>query len=156
MDFDGLIGNFPDLTMTGLEQGAIYDRARGPGGAVWAGFNDVRGLKLFNGVMQRLRIAVRRVRFEQGGVDDMHRCEHCLAELGSRIARTGAQYNRFNRLIAGQLLSEGHGLPRRAVQLAALLFGDDEDHFSRLIRLPSLRLSVCESGPWRLRREIRE
>ena len=24
MDFDGLIGNFPDLTMTGLEQGAIY------------------------------------------------------------------------------------------------------------------------------------
>ena len=24
LDFDGLIGNFPDLTMTGLEQGAIY------------------------------------------------------------------------------------------------------------------------------------
>ena len=24
MDFDGLVGNFPDLTMTGLEQGAIY------------------------------------------------------------------------------------------------------------------------------------
>ena len=96
----------------------------------------------------------------------MDRCEHCLAELGSRIARAGAQYNRFNRLIAGQLLSEGHGLPRRAVQLAALLFGDDEDHFgregpsaprrSRLIRLPSLRLSVFESGPWRLRRVIRE
>ena len=31
-------------------------------------------------------------------------------------------------LIAGELLSRGHRFPRRAMQLAALLLGNDEDH----------------------------
>jgi prepilin-type N-terminal cleavage/methylation domain-containing protein len=29
-----------------LEQGAVYEQARGPGGVVWAGFNGVRGMEL--------------------------------------------------------------------------------------------------------------
>ena len=51
-----------------------------------------------------------------------------LAELRRRIGGIGSQHDRLDWLIAGELLSRGHRFPRRAMQLAALLLGDDEDH----------------------------
>ena len=116
----------------------------------------VRGLKLVNRLLQRLRIrrppcTVR----EAAESTTWTAASAAWLELGSRIGGLGAQHDRFDRLIAGQLLSRGHRLPRRAMQLAALLLGDDEiidtlsrrggpiaPRRSRLIRSPSLHLSV--------------
>src|SRR5688572_15426749 len=58
----------------------------------------------------------------------MDGCHGRLAEFRRRIGGIGPQHDRLDWLIAGELLSRSDRFPRCAMQLAALLFGNHEDH----------------------------
>ena len=79
----------------------------------------VRRLQLRDRFLERGRVAVRRVGLEQRRIDDVDGRYGCLADSAAAPAGLGAEHDRLDRLIAGQLLRGSDRFPRRAMELAS-------------------------------------
>src|ERR671910_593633 len=81
-----------------------------------------------------------------------------MTDLGGSLSRVGAQHNHVDRLVAAELLRRGDCFPRGAMQLAALLLSNDQDHPMTLASLfsrggPSAPLLAARlRGPFAPRR----
>ena len=93
--------------------------------------------------LQRRDEAVRRVRLERRVLDDdrLRRRRAAASSAADGVARR----RRARRPLTGgppSLLRRGDRFPRRAIELAVALFGDDENHDSA----PALRRAACATS----------
>jgi hypothetical protein len=110
-------------------------------------------IQLTDRVLQRGDVAIGRVGLEGRALDRDHLGDAGDRDLGSRggCVRARAGQRDRDRLAAGELLHRRHRFPGGAIQLAAALFADDEDHAitrasSRSRRTSSFAASAAD--PW--------
>ena len=92
--------------------------------------HDQRWVELSDGLLQRGRVAVRRVRIECGVVDGHHFLHLRRPELGRHRIDVRAEHRNRDGRVA-QLLRGRDGFPRRAIELAASLLSNNENQMTR-------------------------
>jgi hypothetical protein len=93
----------------------------------------VRGRQSGDHLLEGDRVAVWRVEVEGRMVGDDDPVDACSGHLGRRGVDLGAEHDhrdsRVQRPDPAQLFRPRHRFPRRAIELAATLFSNDQDHW---------------------------
>jgi hypothetical protein len=127
---------------------ARRERRREVAGLIRVGEDDVAGRRVGDEGRQGLHEPVGRVRLERLVLQQHDLAHRRRRELPTGRGHVGARHDHHDRRTARELLGRRDHLPRRPVQPAATLFGDDEDHESLTGKEPLERLaSGYPSGP---------